>query len=207
MVAGLVAAIVLAGATGFLGYLIGGTIGVLIGLAIGAILGAVFGWAVSTSQSYDLGSARGIVMYVVDLTWSLPNTLLGALYLALNLMVGNKLERTYSRHSGSVQLANGVFPKMRGITYLTTVGTVIAGVDPAVHAHERGHIFQARIFGPGYVPLVLANYVLATVIPFWWLYHNHTKYPIRQVAAYFMDGVYPHVWNEAWCYRVYGPPR
>ncbi len=207
MVAGVVVAVVLAGATGFLGYLVGGVTGLLIALAIGAAVGTVFGWAVTTSQSYDLTSPLGLVKYVLDLTWSLPNTLLGAIYLSLNLVFGNRLERGYSRHSGCVQLVKGVFPEMNGITYLTTVGTVIAGVDPAVHAHEHGHVFQARLFGPLYVPLVLANYAVATVLPFWLLYHNHTRYPIKKFAAYFMDGVYPHTWNEAWCYRVYGPPR
>ena len=207
MVAGVVVALVLGGATGFLGYLLAGTVGLLVGLAVGLVLGSVFGWAVVSSQSYDLGSAAGVVKYVVDLTWSLPNTFLGALYLSMNLLFGNRLDRTYARHSGCVQLVNGVFPEMNGVRYLTTIGTVIAGVDPAVHDHEHGHVFQARIFGPFYVPLVIANYVIATVIPFWWLYHNHTRYPIKKFANYFMDGVYPHTWNEAWCYRVYGPPR
>ncbi|HZC26402.1 MAG TPA: hypothetical protein VE287_05220 [Actinopolymorphaceae bacterium] len=207
MVAGVVVAAILTAATGTVGTLLGGTTGLLIGLAVGLVLGVVLGWAVTTSDSYDLRSRAGMVEFVLDLTWSLPNTFLGALYLALNLVFGNRLERTYARHTGSVQLAHGVFPRLNGVTYLTTVGTVVAGVDPAVHHHEYGHILQARIFGPCYVPLVLANYVIATVVPFWWLYHNHTRYPIRKIADYFMAGVYPHIWNEEWCYRVYGPPR
>jgi hypothetical protein len=207
MVAGTVAAVVLAGATGSVGYALGAVVGLAVGLVVGGVAGAVFGWAVATARPYDFSAGIGILRYVVDLTWSLPNTLLGAVYLTGNLVAGNRVERHYSLHSGCVQLTRGVFPRIGGVSYLTTIGTVIAGVAPAVHAHEHGHVLQARIFGPLYVPLVLINYVLATVVPFWWLYHDHSRYPIREFGAYFLDGVYPHVWNEAWCYRVYGPPR
>src|SRR6266508_1334015 len=70
-----------------------------------------------------------------------------------------------------------------------------------------GAVYLARIFGPLYLPLVIVNYVIATIAPYWLLYHDRVKYPINSVRAYFLDGVYPHVWNEAWCYSVYGPAR
>jgi hypothetical protein len=202
MVAGVIAAAFLVGATSLVGVLVGGPIGLVVGLVVGAPLGVVFGWAIGSARAYDLRSRRGVLAYVVDLTWSLPNTLAGALFLAGNLALGNQIDRTHTPGRRCVHLGRPTFPG-----YLTTIGPVIAGVNEAVHAHEHGHILQARIFGPLYLPAVVANWMVATVLPFWLLYHDHAKYPITSPRAYFFDGVYPHNWNEAWCYRRYGPRR
>ncbi|MFD2078653.1 hypothetical protein SAMN05421678_113144 [Actinopolymorpha cephalotaxi] len=213
--AGVVAAAVPAGVGGALGALAGGRSGLVAGLAAGGVPGAAFGWAVAAFEPYDLTSVRGITRYVADLTWSLPNTWLGAVLLTGNLLAGNRVVAELSRHGGTVHLAGRTLPAMNGVRYVTTVGTVVAGIaapaaTPAARAllaHERGHVLQARLFGPAYVPSVLVNYAAATVLPLWWLWHDHARYPIRSVAAYFQYGVYPHVWNEEWCYRVYGPRR
>lgn len=70
------------------------------------------------------------------------------------------------------------------------------------------HVFQARLLGPLYIPLVVANYVLFTIAPVWLLYHDHAGAPINRFTRYFEIGVYPHVWNEAIAYRIQGtPPR
>lgn len=217
--AGVVAAVVPAGVGGALGALAGGGSGLVAGLVAGGVPGAVFGWAVAAFVPYDLTSARGIARYVADLTWSLPNTWLGAVLLTGNLLAGNRVIADLSRYGGTVHLARGTLPAMGGVRYVTTVGTVVAGIPAApddsacstaaraLLAHERGHVLQARLLGPAYVPLVLVNYAVAAVLPFWWLWHDHAAYPIRSVAAYFQHGVYPHVWNEEWCYRAYGPRR
>lgn len=202
MVAGVIAAVFLAGATTFIGLLAGGPIGLVIGALVGLPLGAVFGWAIGSTRAYDFRSPRGFLAYVVDLTWSLPNTIAGALFLAANLARGNRVDPTYTAGKRCVHLGKGTFPG-----YLTTIGPVIAGVSEHVHAHEHGHILQARLFGPLYLPAVAANWVVATVLPFWLIYHDHARYPIKNLRAYFLDGVYPHNWNEAWCYRRYGPQR
>ncbi|MET9020775.1 hypothetical protein ABZV93_12380 [Actinopolymorpha sp. NPDC004070] len=214
--AGVVAGLVPAGVGGALGAVAGGRSGLVAGLAIGGVSGAAFGWAVASFVPYDLASVRGIARYVVDLTWSLPNTWLGGVLLTGNLLAGNRLVADLSRHGGTLHLARGTLPAMGGVRYVTTVGTVVAGISAvptdspgalALLAHERGHVLQARLFGPAYVPLVLANYAVAVVLPFWWFWHDHASYPIRSVAAYLQHGVYPHVWNEEWCYRAYGPHR
>lgn len=201
MVAGLFSAVCIAAVGALAGAVLGSGLGMSIGAGVGLLFGGVFGWAIVSARSYD-ASPLGVITYLVDHTWSLPNTVVGAIYLTFNLLFGNRIERTYSQHSGCVHLVNGIFPG-----YLTTIGTVIAGVDPSVHNHEHGHILQARVFGPSYIPLVVLNYVIAAVLPYWLFFHDRVRYPINSFGAYFLDGVYPHTWNEEWCYRVYGPVR
>ncbi|MEV4765446.1 glycine zipper family protein [Micromonospora chokoriensis] len=184
------------------GFLAGGTIGLLIGAVVGLVVGAVFGWAVTSAGVYA-PDARGIFLFVVDHTWSLLNTVVGAIYLAVHLIFGHSLDRPTSAGSGRVCVVEGVSPR-----YATTIGTVCAGASSGIQRHEDVHIFQGRLLGPLYIPLVLANYVLFTIAPVWLLYHDHTNAPINRFTRYFEIGVYPHVWNEAIAYRIQGtPPR
>ncbi|WBB52624.1 glycine zipper family protein [Verrucosispora sp. WMMD573] len=184
------------------GQLVGGSVGLLVGAGIGLLVGAVFGWAVAAAEIYAV-SPRGVFLFVVDHSWSLPNTLVGAIYLTLHLVFGHSLDRATSRHSCRVNVVEGVSPR-----YATTLGTVCAGSGPGIQRHEDVHIFQARLLGPLYIPLVVANYVLFTIAPIWLLYHDHTGAPINRFTRYFEIGVYPHVWNEAIAYRIQGtPPR
>ena len=89
--------------------------------------------------------------------------------------------------------------------YATTIGIVKAGATDAVDAHEMVHVLQARLFGPLYLPTVGVNYVLATVAPYWLLYRDGDRWPVTDVRTYFLNGVYPHVWNEHWAYRATDP--
>jgi hypothetical protein len=214
VVGGLVA-LVLTAVPAALGFLLGGGlgdgmgrgVGLVAGALVGGVPGAILGWAVARWEPYDVRRGRGLLAALVDVTWSLPNTWAGAVFLGVNLLRGNRVEPSLTRHAGAVHLVGGVFPPIAGVRYVTTIGTVIAGVAPAVHRHEHGHILQARLFGPLYLPLVAAHYVVATVVPYWWLYHDHERYPITDVGSYLTRGVYHHVWHEEWCYRRYGPPR
>jgi hypothetical protein len=136
----------------------------------------------------------------VDLTWSALNTWAGALYLAGHLAVGHRLDDARSRGTGSLWVVEGTFPG-----YATTIGIVKAGATEAVDAHEMVHVFQGRLLGPLYLPSVGLNYVLATVVPYWLPYHDRSRWPITGIATYFLNGVYPNVWNEAWAYRATDP--
>lgn len=214
-VGGLVALVLTAVPAG-IGFLPGGGLGegsvgrwggLVVGALLGGVPGAVLGWAVTRWEPYDVRHGRGVVTLLLDLTWSVPNTWAGAVFLGVNLLLRNQVAPTYTRHSGAVHLVNGVLPPIGGVRYVTTIGTVIAGVAPAVHRHEHGHILQARVFGPLYLPLVALHYLVATAVPYWWLYHDHERYPITGLATYLTRGVYHHVWHEEWCYRRYGPPR
>jgi hypothetical protein len=199
-------ALVHAVALALLGGLLAGQVGLWAGLASGLALGAVFGATLATARVYP-PSARGVGLFLVDHSWSLPNTITGAIFLLGHLAAGHPVDRARSRHSGRLAVSGRVWAG-----YVTTVGTVVAGLRPSSPAslvrHEDLHVLQARIFGPGYLPFVLAHYLLYTIFPVWWLYHDHQSAPITGPGRYFSSGVYPHIWHEAWAYRRQGrPPR
>lgn len=183
-----------------LGWWAGGIVGLVIGTAAGLLVGAPFGWAVGSARTYA-PNPKGALFFVVDHTWSLVNTVVGAIYLALHLVVGHRLDRVVCRHSGRVNVVEGVSPR-----YATTLGTVCAGSSPRIQRHEDVHVLQARLLGPLYLPLVAANYVLFTVAPVWLLWHDHANAPIDRFTRYFEIGVYPHTWHEAIAYRIQGTP-
>jgi hypothetical protein len=167
---------------------------------IGLAVGLPFGWAVAVTAAYP-GSARGVLLFIVDHSWSLLNTVTGAVFLALNLLFGNRVDRVQSRHSGCLFLTKGVFGG-----FATTLGTVQAGTTVNIRCHEDVHVLQARVFGPFYLPLVMAHYVVVTVVPYWLLYHDRAHRPINSLGTYFLRGVYPNVWCEKWAYSVEGSP-
>lgn len=201
MVGGVISAILLTGWVGVFGLLVGGTTGLLIGAAVGLLLGVAYGWAIAAGKAYAYGAGSGVVAFVVDHTWSVLNTLVGALFLAVNVVFGNRVDKVFTANRNLVGLRSGVFPG-----FATTIGTVQAGTNMGIDDHEAVHVLQARIFGPLYLPMVVGNYVLATVLPYWLLYHDRTARPITGLITYFKRGVYPHTWNEEWAYRVQGTP-
>lgn len=202
MVAGVISTVLMAVWGGVLGLLVDGSVtGTAVGALAGLLLGVVYGWAVAAGKSYDLGSVSGLVAFVVDHTWSILNTVAGALFLALNLAFGNRLDKAFTPGRTMVGLHKGVVPG-----FATTIGTVQAGTGMNIDVHEAVHVLQARIFGPLYIPLVLVNYALAAVLPYWLLYHDRAARPITGPVTYFRRGVYPHTWNEEWAYRVQGSP-
>lgn len=177
-----------------LGVLVGGPVGAVILGAISALFAIPYGRAVALGKQYR--GATGAFLCVIDATWSSLNTWAGAIYYGIHRMAGNTHDAAKSAGTGSIWLTKGVVAK-----YATTIGLVKAGSGPTIDKHEEIHILQARIFGPLYLPLVGANYVLATVLPYWLLFRDKEKHPISGFGSYFEHGVYPHVWNELWAYR------
>jgi hypothetical protein len=192
-VAGVVQGLAVAATGAVLGFLVGGPIGAVIG---GVLLGAFaipYGWAVARGEMYA-GDALGVWRAVLDATWSSLNTAAAALYYGVHRLTGNTHNLARTRRSGAIWLDRGVVTK-----YATTIGTVKAGSDDHIDRHEMLHVFQARLFGPLYLPLVGLNYVLATIIPYWLLLEHR---PITGFGSYFENGVYPNVWNELWAYKA-----
>ncbi len=140
--------------------------------------------------------ARGWVLALVDLTWSLPNTLAGLLYLGAHLLVGHRIDRAASVHSGQIHV---IEPAIEG--WAMTIGPVVAGAGESLRPHESVHVYQARVLGPFYLPLVALNYIAFTVAPVWLLCHDHGRWPIRGFATYFTHGVYPHTFHEVWAFN------
>lgn len=195
-----ISAVLLGGWASLFGAMVGGVIGVVVLGALGLALGALYGLSAGSARAYE-GSVRGVAVFALDHTWSVLNTGLGALFLLVNLLRGNGVDAEFTRHRGHLGLREGL---LRG--WSTTIGPVQAGTDHRLDRHEAVHVLQARLFGPLYFPLVGVNYVVATVLPYWLLYHDGTARPIDGVRAYFRRGVYPHTWHEEWAYRVQGTP-
>lgn len=148
-------------------------------------------------------TARGVGLLLIDHTWSLLNTLAAALFVDLHLIAGHTFARHRSAGSGRVHIVEGPSPR-----WVMAIGHVVFGGNPRTDRHEAVHVAQARWFGPLYLPAVALNWVLFVVVPVWWLYHDHSAAPIRGVRRYLECGVYPHLWNEVYAYRVQGtPPR
>ena len=183
-------------ATGLLiGFLAGGPIGAVLVGVLSALFAIPFGRAVAQGKPY--AGALGFWRALIDATWSAPNTWAGAVYYSIHRLTGNTHDLARSAGKGSIWLTKGVVP-----AYATTIGTVKAGSNDGIDRHEELHIFQARLFGPLYIPLVILNYIVATVVPYWLLFRDKARYPITGFSSYFENGVYPHVWNELWAYRA-----
>lgn len=164
---------------------------------IGGVMGAIHGGYMAAAGTYDLRSVGGIIQFVDDNTWSLPNSVVASLWATLN--VWNKIEATTSAGTGTLYLKTGWFGD-----YDTTFGNVTVGT--VVPKHEAVHALQARIFGPAFYPIFVASYVIVTLLPYWLIYHRHATAPIKSVLKYFKCGVYPHTWFEEWAYAVQGSP-
>jgi hypothetical protein len=183
-----------------MGLLLAGSIGAVLFGLVSLAAAIPFGRAVVQGTPYQGG--LGAVRCAIDATWSSLNTWAGAIYYAVHRLTGNTHELAKSAGKGSIWLKKGVVPK-----YATTIGTVKAGSSDDIDAHEEIHVFQARLFGPLYIPLVALNYIVATIIPYWLLFRDKERYPITGFASYFENGVYPHVWNELWAYRATSSPH
>jgi hypothetical protein len=124
------------------------------------ILGIIAG----TLGSYDLATPGGWLLLALDHTWSLPNTLFGA-------VVGNILYPFFGKPSTSQSAGKEwISYKARGTTgfgvdVLQTLGTVNIG---GAGNHERVHLLQARILGPIFLPLVGISYVVLTLFQCVW---------------------------------------
>ncbi len=127
------------------------------------ILGIVmfaYGVVAAWMGTYDLSSPLGWVMLLVDLTWSLPNTVFGAVTGLWLYAFWGSPSRTNSEGRGWITYT----PRSStgfGNDVLQTLGTVNIGGSGQ---HERMHLLQARIFGPLYLPLFGLSYVVTFLI-------------------------------------------
>lgn len=176
-----------------LGYAIGSTFGSTggkIGAIFGAATGLVHGVSMAAAGTYDWGG-WGWLFFVADNSWSLFNSGLGSIFAVLN--VGwNSIDRAASEGSGNLHYEDGW-----SSDYATTIGNVTVGQQ--VPVHERVHAHQARLLGPAYIPLVLLNFEVNTLLPWWLLFGRNTG----DCESYFI-GVYRNTWHEAIAYGVDG---
>lgn len=135
------------------------------GLAIaGAVVGAGYGLEAGILGSYDLSNRKGWIELLVDLTWSLPNTVFGFVIGNLIYVFFGNPSRADSENQGWIVYkprGSGAF----GNSVLQTLGTVNLG---GAGQHEKMHLLQARIFGPLYLPLFGLSYVVTFTIQVLW---------------------------------------
>ena len=130
------------------------------GLIIVALVCGIIGGAYSGIAMWrGIYRLRPLSMlgYLLDMTWSLLNTTASlSVWLPCCMIAGgNYVEPDdNSRRSGTFVYANN--PRGGGYD-ATTVGTVIGG---GWSSHEEVHVWQARIFGPLYLPVYLTSLIL-----------------------------------------------
>ena len=129
-------------------------------LVIGLVFGILYGLMAGFLRSYDLSTHTGVLTLIIDLTWSLPNTIAG-------FVLGNLIYIFFGNPSRELSESEGwIAYKARGtsgfgVNVLQTIGTVNLG---GKGNHEKVHLLQARIFGPFYIPFVIANYIVTGTI-------------------------------------------
>lgn len=132
----------------------------LVVLIIGMVFGVLYGLMAGLLLAYDLRSTLGVGALLVDLTWSLPNTIAGFLLGNLIYIFFGNPSRELSRDQGWIAYkARGT--SGFGVDVLQTIGTVNIG---GAGNHERVHLVQARILGPLFIPIVIVNYVLTGLV-------------------------------------------
>jgi hypothetical protein len=137
-------------------------------LAVGGGFGLLYGLEAGILCIYDLESFVGWLEMVIDMTWSLPNTMFGFVFGNIIYIFIGTPSRTDSEGQGWISYSGRFGGKV-----LQTLGTVNLG---GAGQHERQHLLQARILGPFYIPFVVASYIVTTTLQLlftlllgWWL--------------------------------------
>ena len=129
-------------------------------LLVAAIFGLLYGLMTGLLHSYDLSTHPGVLTLLLDLSWSLPNTIAG-------FVLGNAIYIFFGTPSRELSENKGwISYKPRGtsgfgVDVLQTIGTVNLGGEGK---HEPVHVLQARILGPLFIPFVIVSYIITGAI-------------------------------------------
>lgn len=179
-----------------------------VGIAVlgNAILAGVLG-------SYDLAQPGHWALLVLDHSWSLPSTVLGA-------VVGNAVYPFFGTPSSADSAGRTwVVYRAKGTTgfgtdVLQTLGTVNLG---GAGQHERMHLLQARLFGPTFLPLFGAQYLVtgllqilfvpvgALLVAFKVRTSWHLEPPASSAVSGFFGWIYYATPFELWAYASGNP--
>jgi hypothetical protein len=192
----------------------GGALAPAVALIIGAVFGLGYGLEAGLLRSYELSTGQGWLELIVDLTWSLPNTVFGFLIGNITYVWFGNLSRTDSEGKGWIVFMprpGGSF----GRTVLQTLGTVNIG---GTGQHEKMHLLQARIFGPLYLPFVGASYVITFLLQVLWTVtlggllkligvrqKAYFQPPARSAVSGFFGWIYYATPIELWAYATGNP--
>ena len=122
----------------------------------GGLIGGIYSAVAFGRGVYGFGPFS-ILGYLFDMSWSLPNTAASLLvWLPACMIAGGDFVEPddKSRRSGTFVYRDN--PRGGGYD-ATTIGTVIGG---GWSSHEEVHVWQARMFGPLYLPVYGVSWLL-----------------------------------------------
>lgn len=178
------------------------------------LFGFAYGLQAGILTIYDLGSPVGWLSLLVDMTWSLPNTIWGFAVGNLIFWFVGTPSRADSEDQGWIvfkpRSSSGF-----GHSVLQTHGTLNLGGSGQ---HEKMHLLQARLFGPLFLPLYLVFYAVTAAIQLVWtitlgwillLLKVRRKAwfepPPRSVVSGFFGWIYYATPFELWAYSSGNP--
>jgi hypothetical protein len=192
----------------------GQPIALVIALAAGALFGLLYGLETGILLSYELDSGVGWAKLIIDLTWSLPNTVFGFVFGNIIYIFFGAPSQDLSKDKGWVAFSPRGSSGF-GTDVLQTLGTVNLGGEGQ---HELMHVLQARIFGPLYLPIFAVNYAINFLIQVLFtctvgavLYKANvrtTPYfcpPSRSAVSGFFGWIYYSNLFELWAYSSGNP--
>ena len=164
----------------------------------GSVLTVVSGIIAHELSIYDFADPRGRTAFVLDYSWGLTGTALGAALQIVNtfFIPNSDYDATLSQQVGFFVYNGGIvfFPGF--ITTLGNVTTNGSGNVDVVENHEAVHVWQSRIFGPffqvSYVAWLAGGAIVGTAV--WLTDTNEDWYSLVETAAY-----YDNPW-EVWAY-------
>jgi|HubBroStandDraft_6_1064221.scaffolds.fasta_scaffold01598_6 hypothetical protein len=129
----------------------------IVGLICGA-LGGLYGLVAFGKGIYGFGPLS-ILGFILDVSWSLLNAVASLVWVLVCTITGSGFvdPTPDSKRSGTFVYKTN--PRGGGYD-ATTIGTAIAG---GWCSHEETHVWQARIFGPLYMPVYVTSLALNLV--------------------------------------------
>ncbi len=180
-------------------------------ILVGGIFGLFYGLEAGILLIYDLSTGIGWLELIVDLTWSLPNTIFGFVFGNIIYILFGTPSKNESQNKGWIVFMPNATSGF-GVNVLQTLGTVNLG---GAGAHEKVHLLQARIFGPLYLPIFAVNYVVNFLIQGLWTItlgmilwktgHRNTPYfrpSSSSAVGGFFGWIYYATVLEIWAYAT-----
>ena len=163
----LVAAALASATVVFVNFLIGTLIPAYWAALGSALFGLCYGLQAGIYGIYPLSGSKGWVELVVDMTWSLPNTIFGFIFANCIYPFFGDISKNHSKNAGWIVYMPPAGGTGFGKNVLQTLGTINIG---GVGQHEKMHLLQARIFGIFYLVLFALNYVVTFLIQVLWTF-------------------------------------
>ena len=184
--------------------------------ALGAALfGLGYGLQAGIYGIYPVSGIKGWVELIVDMTWSLPNTIFGFIFGNSIYLFFGDISKADSKDSGWIVYMPPAGSSGFGKKVLQTLGTINIG---GAGQHERMHLLQARIFGGLYLAIFGLNYVVTFTIQVLWtctigglLYllkvrqKPYFRPPARSAVSGFFGWIYYATIFELWAYASGNP--